>query len=90
MSKKGIKAITVRGLPPPVERVIRRRSAESGRSLNKVVLDLIEEGAGIRKARQKVLCHDLDRLIGAWSRDEAKSFDRTLENQRKIDPELWK
>ena len=57
--------------------------------MNKVVLDLIEEGAGIRKARRKTLHHDLDGLVGVWSRQEASLFDRHLKEQREIDPDLW-
>jgi hypothetical protein len=90
MSRKGIKAITVRGVPPDVARVIRRKADETGESVNRVVLGLLEEGAGVGKKRKAVLHHDLDRLVGVWTRVEAKAFDRVLVEQRKIDPELWK
>jgi hypothetical protein len=90
MGKKATKAITVRGLPVEVERVIQRRSSESGESINKIVLELIEEGAGARRRRRKALHHDLDSLFGAWSRREAAAFDRLLAKQREIDEELWK
>ena len=90
MSRKGTKALTVRGVPPDVARVIRRKADETGESVNRVVLGLLEEGAGVGKKRKAVLHHDLDRLIGVWTRGETKAFDRALEEQRKIDPELWK
>jgi hypothetical protein len=38
------------------------------------------------KERKTLLHHDLDRLLGVWSREEAKSFDRALKDQRKSDP----
>ncbi len=90
MKKKGMKAISVRGVPPEVARVIRREADETGESVNRIVIRLLEEGAGAGKKRKPVLHHDLDGLIGAWSREEARSFNRVLEDQRKIDPELWK
>jgi hypothetical protein len=90
MRRKGTKAITVRGIPPDVARVIRRDADETGESVNRVVIRLLEDGAGVGKKQKTVLHHDLDRLIGVWSREEAKSFDRALNDQRRIDPELWK
>jgi hypothetical protein len=85
-----MKAITLRGVPPEVARVVRERSRERGESLNKAVLGLLEEATGIKRTRRKALHHDLDSLAGAWSRDEAADFDRALQEQRRIDPELWR
>ncbi len=85
-----MKPITLRGVSPEVARIIRRRSNERGKSLNKVVIELLEEGAGLHRNRKKVLHHDLDGLAGAWSREEAVAFDRALAAQREIDLGLWK
>lgn len=85
-----MKAITLRGIPRDVERLIRRKASERGTSLNKSIIGLLEEAAGIRKARRKVLHHDLDALAGAWNREEAEEFDRCLAVQRKIEPALWR
>jgi len=73
-----------------VAQVIRRKVNETGESVNRVVIRLLEEGAGVGKKQKSVLHHDLDGLIGVWSREEARSFNRALEDQRKIDPALWK
>lgn len=85
-----MKAITLRGVPPEVARMLQRKTNETGESLNKVVIGLLEEGAGLRKKRKKIVHHDLDDLAGAWSREEAADFDRSLEAQREIDTDLWK
>jgi hypothetical protein len=90
MRNKRIRAITVRGVPAEVERVIRKKTSETGESVNRVVLRLLEQGAGVRKERKKSVHHDLDALFGAWNREEARSFDRALREQREIDPDLWK
>jgi hypothetical protein len=85
-----MKAITLRGVPPEVLRVIQRKTSETGESLNKIVIGLLEEGAGVRRKRKKALHHDLDDLAGAWGREEAAVFERSLTAQRQIDPDLWK
>jgi plasmid stability protein len=86
-----MKAVTVRNLPPELVRIIRRKASEKGISVNKAVINLLEERAGIRakKRKQAVLYHDLDHLAGSWSREEAATFERALAEQRRIDPEAW-
>jgi hypothetical protein len=86
-----MKAITLRNLPPELTRIIRRKAQAKGTSLTKVVLGLLEEGAGIRgKKRAAAAHHDLDDLAGSWSKDEAAAFDKALARQRAIDPDLWR
>ena len=86
-----MKAITLRNLPPELSRIIRRKAQAKGTSLTKVVVDLLEEGAGIRgKKRTAAAHHDLDDLAGSWSKDEAAAFDKALARQRAIDPDLWR
>ncbi|MEK7334589.1 MAG: hypothetical protein AAB222_04620 [Candidatus Binatota bacterium] len=86
-----MKAITLRNLPPALTRVIRQKAEEKGTSINKAVLSLLEERAGLRngKKRKKQLHHDLDALAGSWTREEAREFDKALAAQRTIDPDLW-
>jgi hypothetical protein len=88
--RKPLKAVTLRGVPPAVDRLIRRKAAETGESVNRVVLALLEEGAGVGTKRRRILHHDLDDLSGLWTREEGRAFEKSLEAQRKIDPELWK
>ncbi len=84
-----MKAITLRGIPPPLAKVIRQKAQAEGSSLNKVVIRLLEEQAFGKQKRAK-LHHDLDALAGTWTRSEAKAFDKAIAEQRTIDPELWK
>jgi hypothetical protein len=85
-----MKPITLRGVSPELERVLRRTAAETGESLNRVAIALLERGAGLARKPGRVRHHDLDHLAGTWSDGEAKAFDRALEQQRRVDPELWK
>jgi hypothetical protein len=85
-----MKALTVRNIPPVVARRIERRAQESGMSLNRVVVQILEESAGIVHGKKPRLHHDLDALAGSWTKENARAFDESLRDNRKIDPELWK
>ncbi len=87
-----MKAVTLRNLPPEVAKVVRKKAVEKGTSINKAVIGLLEESAGIRRGKQKkkTLHHDLDALAGSWTKREALEFDRALASQRAIDRDLWK
>ena len=84
-----MKAITLRNIPPDVARAVQRRASQEGQSLNRAVLELVAEGAGLKKRAKKVRHTDLDALFGKWPKKEADAFDRHLREIRKIDPEIW-
>ena len=74
---------TLRGIPPEVDRVLRRRAAELQQSLNQVVLDELIAAAVGGKRRA-----DFSDIVGQWTPDPA--FDEILAAQRRIDYEKWK
>ena len=84
-------AITLRKLPPHVAKAVRKRAAEQKTSLNRAVIGLLEESAGIAAGAAgaaKEEHHELDALCGAWSPVEARNFDRALAGLRRLDPDL--
>ena len=86
-----MKAITLRDVPPELARLIRRRAEQEKMSLNKTVVRLLEEGAGLQQKKKGKPLHDaLDALAGAWTQKEARDFEQALEKQRAIDLDLWK
>jgi len=86
-----MKVVTLRKLSPALSRAIRRKADETRSSISKTVINLLEESVGIRRARkERRIHHDLDKLSGAWTRDEAATFRVALETQRTIDSDLWK
>ena len=86
-----MKTVTVRQIPPALARVIEQRARRRRSSINKAVLGLLEEAAGLAGYRSAPAHHhDLDALAGAWTREEAKEFDRALRAQRPVDPDLWR
>lgn len=77
---------TIRGVPERLDQRLRRLAEEEGKSLNAVLIRLLERGLGI--GEEEVRHHDLDDLIGSWVSDP--ECEAALEDQRRIDPELWK
>jgi hypothetical protein len=77
---------TLRQVPREVDSALRRKAKQEGKSLNEVALEALSRGAGID---QKPLeNHDLDFAIGTWVEDP--EFDKIIEEQRQIDPDMWK
>lgn len=87
-----MKAITLRNLPAEIAKTIQRRAKEKKTSVNKAVIELLEESVGGKapKKKEKARYHDLDHLIGTWTKEEAEEFEKLLAEQRTIDPKLWK
>jgi len=85
-----MKAITLRNIPPEVEKAIREKARQKRISANRAVLELLEERVGILEGKKKVTHSDLDDLAGSWSASEAKAFASALRKQRRIDDELWR
>ena len=86
-----MKAVTLRKIPPELVRVIERRSRHTGKSLNRTIIEVLEESLLNRpKKKESRLNHDLDWMFGTWTKEQADEFDKALAEQRTIDPELWK
>jgi hypothetical protein len=85
-----MKTVTLRNIPPALDRMINARRNAKGMSLNKVVLNLLEEHLGSSGTPKSSEHQDLDDLAGSWSKQEADAFDKTLARQRSIDKDLWK
>lgn len=86
-----MKAITLRNLPPDVARTVQQRAKQKKTSVNKAVIELLEEAVGGKgKKKSPVRYHDLDHLAGTWTKEEAAAFETLIAEQRTIDPELWK
>ena len=82
--------ITVRGIAPEVEKRIRREAKVTGKSLNKVMLELIGGSAGPGKLRKKPAGASLAGLAGGWSEKEAREFEESVRVFEEIDEAMWK
>ncbi len=77
---------TIRGLSARLDKLIRRRAKEEGKSLNTVAVEALMEAFGLRGS---VPAHrDVGSLAGSWVEDPA--VDEALQEQRSIDDEMWR
>jgi hypothetical protein len=74
---------TIRGIPPEVDRALRRKAAQRKQSLNQIIVD--ELTASTTGGRKRA---DFSDLVGRWTPDPA--FDEIMASQRQIDPDKWK
>ncbi len=77
---------TLRNVPPHLDRALRLRAQEEKKSLNEVALEALLQAFAIRG--EGLRRRDLSDVAGTWIEDP--EVDRALEEQRKIDPELWR
>jgi plasmid stability protein len=82
--------ITLRNISPELARKLKQKAQTQGRSLSKVAMEFLEKGMGLRKSEPMVLHHDLDSLAGTWTKEETRTFERSLREQRSIDPDPWR
>jgi hypothetical protein len=76
---------TIRNIPAALDKAIKARAKQLGKSVNQVALEALARSLG-----DPVRHRNLRKMPGAWSNSEATEFDRFLELERKIDRELWK
>ena len=74
---------TIRGVPGEVDQALRKKAAQLGRSLNRVIVDELTR-ATLGQAKRA----DFSDLVGRWTSDPA--FDEILAAQRQIDWDKWK
>jgi hypothetical protein len=77
---------TLRNIPPALDEALRRKAREEGRSLNEVAIESLLRALGL--AGEPVRHRDLSDIAGTWVRDDAT--DDALDDQRRIDPDLWR
>ncbi|MGD8237054.1 MAG: hypothetical protein PVH68_00755 [Armatimonadota bacterium] len=83
-----MKQLTLRKIPEPVERALRERARETGMSLNKTAIRLLQGALGLAPSSKPKL--DLSAVVGGWTAEEAEEFERNLEIFEQIDEEVWR
>ncbi len=77
---------TIRNIPDPVDKVIRKRSKQSGRSFNQTVVDILSlQTFGTTEIAKD---NNFDWLYNKNTLDD--SFDEAIKDISKLDKELWK
>ncbi|GMV18155.1 MAG: hypothetical protein HS104_00895 [Polyangiaceae bacterium] len=77
---------TLRNIPRTLDQALRQRARREKKTLNQVVIETLAQGLGLEapQARRR----DLRDLVGARPRDPA--LEQALDDQRRVDPELWR
>ena len=85
-----MKTMTIRGIEPKLAEKLKQIAQEKGKSVNQLVIDLIQERLGIKKQKLYSRAYDdLDDLFGRWSETEFKTIENNINKERRIDPEIW-
>ncbi len=85
-----MKTITIRGIDPRLDQVIKSRAKQSSLSVNQWILQTLKKVTGMGKEPVFKKHHDLDALAGGWSKEEAKTFQGNTRIFEKIDKDVWK
>jgi len=81
--------ITIRGIEPQVEREIRRLAKKTGKSLNRVILDMVYQCTGQNNKGKRPAAESLRKLAGGWSEKDAVEFLESIKSCEQIDKEMW-
>ncbi len=83
--------LSIRGLDAKALAELKAKAAMEDASVNTLVLRLIEQGLGHKRAKPALRRHDdLDALAGSWRKSEGAEFERATAPFGKVDPKLWK
>lgn len=82
--------ITLRISDPEIEKAIRRKAKDEGKSLNKVVLELISESTGKGKKKKRPAGESLLEFAGTMTAEEAAELEEAIQIFEEIDEEMWK
>lgn len=76
---------TLRNVPPVLDSALRTAAEKEEKSLNQVAIEALMRAFGLR--REEAPRRDVSFLVGSWDADP--EVEKALEDQRRIDPELW-
>ena len=85
-----MKHITIRGIDKVLDQALKTTAEKESRSINQLVIEVLKERFGLTKvAHHTRRHHDLDDLFGRWSAKEYEHIQGRVDEQRKVDSDLW-
>jgi plasmid stability protein len=86
-----MKSISIHGIDKETEKLIRERAKTEGKSVNKVVKELIANalGLGDKKKKIKDKREEYADLCGVWTEKEATQFLESIADMETIDERDW-
>jgi plasmid stability protein len=82
-----VSQITLRGLDPKLEKEIRSIAKKTGKSLNRVVQEMLRQCKG---QDEKPAAHSLRELAGGWTDQDAREFYESIKTCEQVDEAMWK
>jgi plasmid stability protein len=78
---------TIRNIPDPVDKALRKRAKQTNKSFNKTVVEILSlQTLGTTKPSQN---DNFDWLYGAGSKSLGHDFEEAIKEQSKTDARLW-
>jgi hypothetical protein len=78
-----MRQLTIRNVPAKIGKRLDRVSRESGKSINTLVLELLQKEFGESRVERF-------RSFATWTEEEAREFDEAITDLRKVDEALWR
>lgn len=75
---------TINNVPDEIDRALHARAEAEHKSPEQAILDALARDLGVNSSQKK---RDMSDIAGTWVEDP--EFDAALEDQRRIDWELW-
>jgi hypothetical protein len=85
-----MKTLTIRGIDPELDRVIKSRAQQNDLSVNQWILQALKKVTGTGKELVFRKHRDLESLAGGWSKEETTEFRKNTRIFERIDEDIWK
>jgi len=86
-----MKTFIIRNIDEELYKEIKKLAKINSTSMNKFILSIIETEFGFTKKIKKPKKYtDLDNLFSKWNKEDYNLISKNINEQRKIDHELWK
>lgn len=79
-----MRQLTIRNVSDPLGRKLEELSRRTGKSINALVLELLNGALGIQGRRARL------KSYVTWSADDVRELDEALKAQRQVDEALWR
>ena len=80
--------MTIRNVSEELSRALEQEKRRRGLSLNRTVLQIIEQSLGVGSADRP--SNGIARLAGSWSEEDLRQFELAVAPFEEIDDELWR
>lgn len=84
-------SLSIRGVDEDLAALLKNAASLEHKSVNQLVLETLKKKVGLEKDKRFTHeWHELDSLFGRWSEEEFSEIQGKIQDERRIDEELWK